>query len=53
MFGDNQIAIAISKDDRYEAFLKGEDGLIEENDEEDEENDPVADMVKNLEHTKQ
>jgi len=53
MFGDNQIAIGISKDEKYEAYLKGE-GDIEENEEDDEDlDDPVADMVKNLEHTKE
>lgn len=46
MFGDNQIAIVISKDDKYENHLKGEGDIEEKNEEDDEEqNDPVADMV--------
>jgi hypothetical protein len=35
MFGDNQIAIAISKTGDYDAHLKGTSG-IEENEEEDD-----------------
>lgn len=53
MFGDNQIAIAISSDDKYEAFLKGDEGILENEEEDENVEDPVAEMVKNLEHTKE